>query len=114
MTPKIVVKKEPQKEAIPLFEKNSLSVSIASSTVHASVGSTIKKESLKSFSEKLRETAEQQRIDINGNFSESYIYKRMIEEAHKFDLRSSVWNTLYTNRYLLFSIVLDLTFIVSF
>ena len=87
LTPKVLAKKEQQ---IPVMSKGSLSMSKASSTVHASVGSTIKKESNKTFSEKLRQTAEQQRVDINGNFSESYIYKRMIEEAHKFDLRASV------------------------
>lgn len=92
LNPKIVTSKDnskpPQMTSVP--EKGSLNVSKMSSTVHASVGSTIKKESMKTFSEKLRETVEQQRIDINGNFSESYIYKRLLDEAHGFDLRSSV------------------------
>lgn len=66
-----------------------------SNSVHASIGSAIKKETLKSFTVKLRETAEQQRIDINGNFSESYIYKRMLEESNKFDLRASVIFSCY-------------------
>ncbi len=97
LTPKIALQKE-QTKALPQADKASLSVSSVSSTVHASIGSTFKKETLKSFSEKLRETAEQQRIDVNGNFSESYIYKRMQDEAHSFDLRASVL-VILTDRY---------------
>ena len=90
LTPKIALKKE-QAKGLGMLDKGSLSISRVSSTVQGSVGTAaLKKESLKSFTEKLRETAEQQRIDINGNFSESYIYKRMISEAHAFDLRASV------------------------
>jgi hypothetical protein len=89
LTPKLMLKKE-QAKGIAALDKGSLSISRVSSTVQASVGTNPKKESLKSFTDKLRETAEQQRIDINGNFSESYIYKRMIMEAHSFDLRANV------------------------
>lgn len=92
LTPKIALKKEQAAKGAAL-DKGSLSISRVSSTVQASVGTGTynKKESMKSFTDKLRETAEQQRIDINGNFSESYIYKRMITESHTFDLRASVF-----------------------
>ena len=92
LTPRVVLKKEQLAKGTAL-DKGSLSISKVSSTVQASVGTGTyisKKESLKSFTEKLRETAEQQRIDINGNFSESYIYKRMLSECHSSDLRASV------------------------
>lgn len=89
LTPKVVLKKE-QAKGLAALDKGSLSISRASSTVQASIGTTFKKEPMKSFTDKLRETAEQQRIDINGNFSESYIYKKMLTESHSFDLRASV------------------------
>ncbi len=89
LTPRVAAKKE-QARGLAALDRGSLSISRMSSTVQASMGTTQKRESLKSFTDKLREAAEQQRIDINGNFSESYIYKRMITEAHSFDLRASV------------------------
>jgi hypothetical protein len=43
------------------------------------------------FGNKFREAIEMQRVDTNGKFSESYIYKTMLDEAYKFDLRSTVF-----------------------
>eukprot|EP00826_Nyctotherus_ovalis_P063893 TRINITY_DN9369_c0_g1_i11.p1 TRINITY_DN9369_c0_g1~~TRINITY_DN9369_c0_g1_i11.p1 ORF type:complete len:608 (+),score=219.86 TRINITY_DN9369_c0_g1_i11:633-2456(+) len=90
LTPREGVKKEPPKQAAGI-DRGSLSISRISNTVHASVGTgSLKKDTSKSFTERFREPVEQQRIDINGNFSESYIYKRMLTEAHTFDLRAGV------------------------
>jgi hypothetical protein len=90
LTPREGVKKEIPKQSAAL-DRGSLSISRISNTVHASIGTgSLKKDISKSFTEKFREPIEQQRIDINGNFSESYIYKRMLTEAHTFDLRTGV------------------------
>jgi len=35
------------------------------------------------------------RIDQNGNFSESYMYRRMQEVAYEFDLRSTIFAVFY-------------------
>ena len=91
LTPREGVKKEAPRQNVGL-DKGSLNVSRVSNTVQASIAtSSVKRDTAKSFTDKFREAAEQQRIDINGNFSESYIYKRMLTEAHTFDLRAGVF-----------------------
>jgi len=47
------------------------------------------------FSEKIKKVFDVPRIDQNGNFSESYMYKKMLQISYGFDLRSTIFGVFY-------------------
>ena len=64
------------------------------SSVHM-LSAITQKEFKSKYTKKFKEQIKAHRMDPTGKFSEAYIYNKMLETAHTFDLRSTIFAVFY-------------------
>ena len=86
---------------------NSLTLSKLSSVHVVGTNGSVGSDSKKKFDEKVKDASEVQKVDESGCYTESYIYKRMQEEANKYDLRATIFAVLYRTGFDLHELLPD-------